>query len=229
MISIVSTGGGTEYSSVGAISILPLPYRGDGCSYFAQLRPLDGAVLLDSARVHGAGGRFDLMSALPVCELATRGAITRITRGSTTVLSASDPFALVAQALAEHFPGGEAPGGEWPFAGGAIGWFGYDLGRRMARLAPRDPAPAVADMQIGIYGWALLQDHERAESVALFTGGRGRGNPAPRRRAPAGARGTRARGVVAGVPVPLEFRPRRTTPVPSRACSAISETATATR
>jgi para-aminobenzoate synthetase component 1 len=155
---------------VGAISILPLPYRGDGCSYFAQLRPLDGAVLLDSARVHGAGGRFDLMSALPVCELATRGAITRITRGSTTVLSASDPFALVAQALAEHFPGGEAPGGEWPFAGGAIGWFGYDLGRRTARLAPRDPAPAVADMQIGIYGWALLQDHERAESVALFTG-----------------------------------------------------------
>ena len=155
---------------MGAISILPLPYRSDGCGYFAQLRPLAGAVLLDSARVHGAGGRFDLMSALPLCELATHGEITRITRRGATVLSTADPFTLVAEALAEQFPRAAAPAGDWPFAGGAIGWFGYDLGRRMARLAPRDPAPAVADMQIGIYGWALLQDHEHRESVALFTG-----------------------------------------------------------
>nr|MBP7616794.1 chorismate-binding protein [Steroidobacteraceae bacterium] len=154
---------------MGAISILPLPYRIDGCDYFAQLRPLAGAVFLDSARVHGAGGRYDLMSALPVCELRTHGAITRITRRGTSVLSAADPFELVAQALAAELPRAEPPGGDWPFAGGAMGWFGYDLGRRMARLAPRDPPPQVADMQIGIYGWALLQDHERRESVALFT------------------------------------------------------------
>ena len=154
---------------MGAISIFPLPYRSDGCDYFAQLRPLAGAVFLDSARVHGTGGRFDLMSALPLCELSTHGAITRITRRGTSVPSAADPFELVAQALAEHLPRASPPGGDWPFAGGAIGWFGYDLGRRMARLAPRDPAPVVADMQIGIYGWALLQDHARAESVALFT------------------------------------------------------------
>ena len=93
-----------EYSSVGAISILPLPYRIDGCDYFAQLRPLAGAVFLDSARVHGAGGRFDLMSALPVCELRTHGAITRITRRCMSVPSTADPFELVAQALATDLP-----------------------------------------------------------------------------------------------------------------------------
>ncbi|MBK9467545.1 MAG: aminodeoxychorismate synthase component I [Gammaproteobacteria bacterium] len=154
---------------MGAISILPLPYRIDGCDYFAQLRPLAGAVFLDSARVHGAGGRFDLMSALPVCELRTHGAITRITRRCMSVPSTADPFELVAQALATDLPRAAPSESDWPFAGGAIGWFGYDLGRCVARLAPRNPPSQVPDMQIGIYGWALLQDHERRESVALFT------------------------------------------------------------
>lgn len=154
---------------MGAITIIPVPYRVDGCGYFAQLRPLDGAVLLDSAHAHGARGRFDLMSALPLCELATHGPVTRIARGGATALSTADPFALVAEALADLLPRDATAGAGWPFAAGAIGWFGYDLGRRMARLAPRDPPPAVPDMQVGIYGWALLQDHARGESAALFT------------------------------------------------------------
>src|SRR5690606_9637012 len=47
-----------------------------------------------------------------------------------------------------------------PFAGGAIGYLAYDLGRRFERL------PSIADddigapeMAVGIYDWACVVDH----------------------------------------------------------------------
>jgi len=154
---------------VESLSVVPLPYRADGAGYFALLRSLSGAVLLDSARVHGSGGRFDIMSALPVCALATSGGTTHIDAQDRSVSSGEDPFALVQQAIDEYVGRGGARAGEWPFVGGAIGWFGYDLGRRCARLAARAAASRVPDMQVGIYGWALVQDHDRRQCAALFT------------------------------------------------------------
>jgi para-aminobenzoate synthetase component 1 len=154
---------------VESLSLVPLPYHVDGSRHFDRLRALPGAVLLDSVRAHGAQGRFDLVSALPVCTLRTQGAVTRIEASGRTVRSHGDPFTLVQQAIAEHLPRGQVLAGEWPFAGGAIGWFGYDLGRPAARLAPRQPAPALPDMQVGIYAWAVLQDHDRRQCAAVFS------------------------------------------------------------
>lgn len=58
-----------------------------------------------------------------------------------------------------------------PFLGGALGLFGYDLGRRFESL----PAHAVADialpdMAVGIYDWALIVDHQRREVSLLSYG-----------------------------------------------------------
>jgi len=155
--------------AMGELSILPLPYRIDCCDHFARLRSLPGAVLLDSARAHGAQGRFDVLSALPLCELVNRGNLTTIRARDHVTYSTLDPFLLVAQALEEHLPPAASRPDAWPFQGGAIGWFGYDLGRRSAGLALRSTADAPADMQVGIYGWALLQDHEQRSAVVLFT------------------------------------------------------------
>ena len=60
-----------------------------------------------------------------------------------------------------------------PFGGGAIGWFGYDLGRRFERL----PATALdrqglPDMALGLYDWALLVDHARQRTWLAGRGGR---------------------------------------------------------
>ncbi len=157
---------------MGELSILPLPYRIDCCDHFARLRTLPGAVLLDSVRAHGAQGRFDVLSALPLCQLVTRGNRTTIRTREHITHSTLDPFRLVGQALQDHLPdlpAASAAPSAWPFQGGAIGWFGYDLGRRSAGLAARDTAGTPADMQVGIYGWALLQDHEQRSAAALFS------------------------------------------------------------
>ncbi len=56
-----------------------------------------------------------------------------------------------------------------PFQGGALGLFGYDLGRRFEILpdtAARDIA--LPDMAIGLYDWALIVDHHK-QVVSLIS------------------------------------------------------------
>ena len=43
------------------LEITPLPYQADPLGYFAPLRERRGAVLLDSGRPHGPGGRYDII------------------------------------------------------------------------------------------------------------------------------------------------------------------------
>ncbi len=147
----------------------PLPYLSDSCEYFARLRHLPGAVFLDSARPHCAVGRFDLMSARPLCELRTQGPLTQIITASGIETSARDPFELLDAALATHLPRQRTLVGEWPFSGGAIGFFGYELGRRMARLPMRKRRRSLREMQVGIYPWALMQDHDRRQCALIFS------------------------------------------------------------
>lgn len=75
--------------------------------------------------------------------------------------SAANPFAL----LEEHLPVASPPALDLPFCGGAIGFFSYDLARRLEAL----PATSTQDidlpeMRVGIYHWAIVQDHEQARA-----------------------------------------------------------------
>lgn len=56
-----------------------------------------------------------------------------------------------------------------PFQGGALGLFGYDLGRRfesLPEIAEQDIV--LPDMAVGIYDWALVIDHQR-QTVSLLS------------------------------------------------------------
>ncbi len=47
-----------------------------------------------------------------------------------------------------------------PFSGGAMGYFAYDLGRRIERLPNLASADvAMPEMAVGIYDWAVVTDH----------------------------------------------------------------------
>jgi para-aminobenzoate synthetase component 1 len=132
-----------------------LPYQADSARLFEAIADLPWAVFLDSGRHHAGQSRYDILSAQPYVRLVTRGPLTEI-YGDTIELSREDPFSLLKRALAVD----PACGGELPFCGGAIGYFGYDLARRLERLpAVAEDAEKIPEMAAGLYDWAVVVDH----------------------------------------------------------------------
>ncbi len=119
-----------------------LLYRSDASHYFASLANMPWAVWLDS----GGLGRYDIMTATPQRTIVLDDESTR-----------DDPFALIRDELGESVE----RIGNVPFAGGALGYWGYDLARHMNMLPDRaGETKAIPVMMIGIYDWALVLDHE---------------------------------------------------------------------
>ena len=148
-------------------AIEELPYCEDSAALFVPWSESPWAVFLDSGFPHSRQGRYDIIAANPYATLVTRGNITEIRRGGNVTLSPEDPFHLLKQALGEI--GG--PPSPLPFCGGAIGYFGYDLARRLEKL-PSLAADAenIPDMAVGLYDWALVVDHAERRSWLVGQG-----------------------------------------------------------
>lgn len=147
------------------LRFIPLVYRPDSALRFMQVRHLPRAVWLDSGHPGSQYGRYDIISAAPQCWLETTGDITHIHFNEGTQLeSAADPFALLKQYLpiGALQPTSSEP---LPFVGGALGYFGYDLGRCLEKIPVYAQADiSLADMQVGVYPWALVQDHLKQQA-----------------------------------------------------------------
>jgi para-aminobenzoate synthetase component 1 len=125
------------------------------------VRGLPWPAWLDS----GGNGRYDIVVAEPVVRIVTQGRRTEIHDLSGTRFSDDDPFHVVSGRLGEAV----APLPGIPFAGGALGYWGYDLARRYYRLPViADDAEHLPEMAIGIYDWAIVIDHQemRAQLVS---------------------------------------------------------------
>ena len=137
-----------------------LPYQEDSARLFEAIADLPWAVFLDSGPHYPAQSRYDILSAQPYVRLVTRGALTEVYNDGVE-LSREDPFSLLKRALAAD----PACGGELPFCGGAIGYFGYDLARRLERLpSTAEDAERIPEMAVGIYDWAVVVDHRERRS-----------------------------------------------------------------
>jgi len=139
-------------------SVYPLAYHADPTGYFSLVRHAPGAVLLDSGRPEADRGRFDILSAWPLETLAPAADET----GTAFLQRLRDSLARLGDAqLPEHSP--------LPFAGGLIGYLAYDFGRLLDPL----PAQAADDLhlptaRLGLYGWALVSDHQMRSSQLVF-------------------------------------------------------------
>jgi para-aminobenzoate synthetase component 1 len=157
-----------ECHSVNTIQLEALPYAVDGQviesrDWFLRIRTLGHAVWLDSSHPHSPRGRYDIISAAPL-------AIIEATPGA-------DTFAAVQRALISTFDAEIAPIVEGlsgaapilPFQGGAIGLFGYELGRELEGLAPRSESdPSFPNLLVGIYSWAIISDHTLQRTYLLI-------------------------------------------------------------
>ncbi len=132
-----------------------IPYRPDSAALFEAIADLPWAVFLDGGQHHPAQSRYDILAAQPYIRLVTRGNLTEIDADGIE-LTREDPFSVVRRFL-DADPGCASP---LPFCGGAIGYFSYDLARRVERLpVVTQDAERIPEMAIGIYDWAVVVDH----------------------------------------------------------------------
>jgi len=142
-----------------------LPYVEESSRYCDALKDLDWPVFLDSGG--RLNGRSDIIAAAPCKRLVTRGDTTRILEEGRTSESREDPFSLVREALGE--PAGEST--PLAFEGGAIGYFGYDLARRIEKLPElAQDVDGLPEMMIGIYDWVVVVDHESRKAWLVAHG-----------------------------------------------------------
>jgi para-aminobenzoate synthetase component 1 len=138
-----------------------LPYFEESAALFSSIAGEPWAVFLDSGYPANTRGRYDIIAAEPVCTLVTHGETTRIEREGRCEESGDDPFDLVKRELGKIVQ----QDGDLPFKGGAIGYFAYDLARRLEYLralaADREHIP---EMAVGIYEWAVVVDHHEKKS-----------------------------------------------------------------
>lgn len=141
-----------------------VPYVEDVSSIFSSFAHLPWAMFLDSGRPHKDNGRFEIFSAHPYKTFVTRGKKTTVTENGYQHVDLDDPFLL----LTKELSGLTADKSDLPFTGGAIGYFSYDLGRKIENL----PATATNDlnipeMAVGIYRWAYVCDHYEKKATLV--------------------------------------------------------------
>ncbi len=122
------------------------------------------SILLDSAEAKHTSGQFDIFVADPVATLVVNGDTCEVHRtASQTKTLKGDPFKVLGSLLDDYLPKAlknvshESP--DLPFKAGALGYFGYDLGRQFEVLPNiSEQAYHAADMAIGIYTWSIIKD-----------------------------------------------------------------------
>lgn len=139
-------------------TLYPLDYQADPGDFFERIRNAEGAILLDSGRPTATRGRYDLLSAWPLEQLTP-----------LAEESGHSFFARLRHALGRLGAAQLPTEVDLPFAGGVMGYLSYDFGRQLERL----PAQAQDDLRLpevrlGLYGWALISDHERQTSQLVF-------------------------------------------------------------
>ncbi len=153
--------------------IREIDYPSSAVDAFASIAGRPGAILLESGTREPKLGRWSFLACEPFLTFRSKGAgietreaksrrveesKSRVLDPSTPQLIDGDPFAALRDLLdgfcvARPF---DAP----PLIAGAIGYFGYDLGRFVERMPDHtiDDFP-VADCHLGFYGAIIALDH----------------------------------------------------------------------
>ena len=129
--------------------------------YYQVLRQLPWSCWLDSGSGEylAQGGRYHILSADPRVRLVSRGGNTVLEyRDGHSRHSREPVLPLIRELLAEN-RAGAAP---LPFGGGVMGYFSYELGRRLQGLEPvQGELPEAA---VGLYDWVLVHDLQTRQS-----------------------------------------------------------------
>ncbi len=145
--------------------VVEIPYYEDSVKYFTCLQSEPNPIWLDSCHPYSNAGRYDILSARPSDYLTTSSGTTTIRSGSNISLHTENPFDLVQRYLPPLHRTAKHEDEDLPFCGGALGYFGYDLGRTLEvlpKLSCNDST--LPDCAIGVYSWAIVVDHKLSKA-----------------------------------------------------------------
>jgi anthranilate synthase component I len=140
-------------------------------SAFLKLRDEGPCFLLESAE-QGRLGRYSFLGVSPRAVLRWEDGVLsewpaeRHSAEPTRRVDAPDPYGAVSEYLSRYRP---APvEGLPPFAGGAVGFFGYDLVRTVEPLGAPNPDPiGLPDMALMVSDVLVVFDHMRHELTVM--------------------------------------------------------------
>ena len=148
--------------------LLRLPYRPDSSPLYDALRGLGWPAWLDSGFPRSGSGRFDIITADPYATLVQDEGGLRLSGAELPpdVARPGEPLAILRALVGVRRPAPE----NLPFAGGAIGFLGYDLARTWGELPPRAGLHGWPGVAVGLYDWALVVDHARQRTSLVRQG-----------------------------------------------------------
>ena len=127
------------------------------------------AMLLRSPNDSHVDSRYDILVARPVATIISKDDNTTISDQHHTKTSHDDPFTLLNTLLSEYQLTNSTLS-NLPFTGGALGYFSYDLGRRIENLPSlAEKEISLPDMALGIYHSAIVVDHQLQSAYLIET------------------------------------------------------------
>jgi para-aminobenzoate synthetase component 1 len=139
--------------------LIPQPTPKDLAELFGYVAHQPWAMLLDSAAENHPNSRYQIMVMQPLATLTASAGVTTLQDDHGKHDYTEDPFTVLDGALKRYFP--SAASSELPFSGGALGYFGYDLGRYLEQLPSHSQHDIqLPDMAIGLYSFALVLDKQ---------------------------------------------------------------------
>lgn len=132
----------------------------------SALQRQPGFVWLDSARAGGAYGRYSFIGCNPFLAMLAKDERIAL-RGARNEELTGNPFDVLADLMGQYRLPREAP---VPLAGGALGYFGYDLGWRLEHL-PQTTQDDIAapDLALGFYDLIYGYDHDAGQGWVCST------------------------------------------------------------
>lgn len=135
--------------------------------FFAPLSHAPWSILLESGSDEHVDSRFHIIVADPIATIVTEDKQTTIQQGNAKTLTSDDSFAVL-QHLNRQLIGDISAhelAVELPFIAGALGYFGYDLGRNIENIAnTANNDLDFPDMAVGLYDWSIVVDNKSQQA-----------------------------------------------------------------
>lgn len=140
--------------------IKPIPFPTQGIhDFFAPLSQDNWSILLESGADEHIDNRYHIIVADPIATVVTEDNITTVKQTSGTATTTEDSFSVLQHTTQQLIGDISSCDSKQPFLAGALGYFGYDLGRNIEsieNIAQNDLH--FPDMAVGLYDWSLVVD-----------------------------------------------------------------------